>query len=258
MEITMNYEEKYNNLVAAIKQLQEANPSDEVIQNWVEDNVPELKESEDEMIRKSLIGHLKECRNNTRSEVMIGEYAKWIAWLKKQSEHNTAYKEGQKFNVGDKVIVHCWHGRNDFDFKMYDGKEGVICRVWKLERNLSGNICVRLPNGFNRCFYESELELVGDNQEIDKEELAYDKNREHAWTEEDEVKINRIVACLENLNVADNDILLKDVEWLKSFKDRYTWKPTKQQLLELRCVISGCSFETPILLQLEEDLKKLL
>ena len=41
-----------------------------------------------------------------------------------------------------------------------------------------------------------------------------------AWSEEDEVKINRIVACLENLNVADNDILLKDVDWLKSLKQR--------------------------------------
>ena len=48
-------------------------------------------------------------------------------------------------------------------------------------------------------------------------EAMYDKP---AWSEEEEVKINRIVACLENLNVADNDILLKDVDWLKSLKDR--------------------------------------
>lgn len=41
-----------------------------------------------------------------------------------------------------------------------------------------------------------------------------------AWSVEDEVKINRIVAYLENLNVADNDILLKDVDWLKSLKER--------------------------------------
>ena len=174
-----------------------------------------------------------------------------------------------------------------------------------------------------------------------------------AWSEEDEVKINRIVACLENLNVADNDILLKDVDWLKSLKDRVQpqpnqewseedekiaktiinefeqssewycangltkedciawvnkqmhtkwseedkkkvnnlyvlldqmvsfnmlsnkdatefkdwlkslrpqnrWKPTKQQLSELRCVISGCSFETSVLVELEKNLKKLL
>jgi hypothetical protein len=47
-------------------------------------------------------------------------------------------------------------------------------------------------------------------------EAMYDKP---TWSE-DEVKINRIVACLENLNVADNDILLKDIDWLKSLKER--------------------------------------
>jgi hypothetical protein len=50
-----------------------------------------------------------------------------------------------------------------------------------------------------------------------------EKQGEHKsaeWSEEDEVKINRIVACLENLNVADNDILLKDIDWLKSLKER--------------------------------------
>ena len=81
----------------------------------------------DDSIRKGLIGHLKECRKNTRSEVMLGEYAKWIAWLEKQKEKNfnnnfpsfdeaqgTAFirKQGEqnhtdkvepKFNAGDWV-----------------------------------------------------------------------------------------------------------------------------------------------------------
>ena len=189
--------------------------------------------------------------------------------------------------------------------------------------------------------------------DFDKRELKKIEQKPAAWSEEDEVKINRIVACLENLNVADNDILLKDVDWLKSLKDRVQpqpnqewseedekiaktiinefeqssewycangltkedciawvnkqmhtkwseedkkkvnnlyvlldqmvsfnmlsnkdatefkdwlkslrpqnrWKPTKQQLSELRCVISGCSFETSVLVELEKNLKKLL
>ena len=53
-----------------------------------------------------------------------------------------------------------------------------------------------------------------------------------SWSEEDEVKINRIVACLENLNVADNDILLKDVDWLKSLKDRVIPKPKHEWSIE--------------------------
>lgn len=51
----MDYEEKYNKLVEAIKVLQETNPTNEGIQNWVNDNVPELHKSDDEKIRKALI-----------------------------------------------------------------------------------------------------------------------------------------------------------------------------------------------------------
>lgn len=60
------------------------------------------------------------------------------------------------------------------------------------------------------------------------------------WSEEDEVKINRIVACLENLNVADNDILLKDVDWLKSLKDRVQpkekWSEEDEEALEVAII----------------------
>ena len=58
----------------------------------------------------------------------------------------------------------------------------------------------------------------------EQRELLFKKMEEagYEWDAEkkDEVKINRIVACLENLNVADNDILLKDISWLKSLKER--------------------------------------
>ena len=57
------------------------------------------------------------------------------------------------------------------------------------------------------------------------------KNRvqpKQEWSEQEQVRINRIVAYLENLNVADNDILLKDVEWLKSLKDRVQPHPKQE------------------------------
>ena len=71
----MDYKEKYNKLVEAVKVLQEENPSDESIQNWVNDNVPELRESEDEKTRKEIVGYLKK---NLRYE--------WATWLEKQGK----------------------------------------------------------------------------------------------------------------------------------------------------------------------------
>ena len=60
------------------------------------------------------------------------------------------------------------------------------------------------------------------------------------WSEEDEVKINRIVACLDNLNVPDYDILLKDVAWLKSLKHQPHWKPSDEQMADLWNMVCEC------------------
>lgn len=70
----MDYKKKYEKLVDAVKVLRDNNPFDEGIQNWVNDNVPELKENEDERIKKEIIDYIK-----------TGTYhKKWIAWLEKQ------------------------------------------------------------------------------------------------------------------------------------------------------------------------------
>ena len=57
----MNYEQRYKEALKAVKELQEANPSDDGIKNWVEEKFPELKESGDydERIRKALIDGFK-------------------------------------------------------------------------------------------------------------------------------------------------------------------------------------------------------
>jgi len=39
---------RYDEALKAVKNLREVNPSDEGIQNWVNENFPELKESEDD------------------------------------------------------------------------------------------------------------------------------------------------------------------------------------------------------------------
>ena len=87
---TIDYEKKYKALVEAVKTLKEANPSDEGIQNWVKDNVSELRESEDEKIRKAIINVFALHKD---FEVFFGVSVEDIlAWLEKQQkpikEHN--------------------------------------------------------------------------------------------------------------------------------------------------------------------------
>lgn len=87
-----NYKEKYESLIEVIKILRDTNPSDEGIQNWIKDFVPELAESEDEKIRKALIGYFSMGANNNETTFNI-EDKKILAWLEKQSEHKLAWSE---------------------------------------------------------------------------------------------------------------------------------------------------------------------
>ena len=82
---------------------------------------------------------------------------------------------------------------------------------------------------------------------------AITEMQEPAWSEEDERIYTSIIYAFEH-NYPLNEI---QQEFVKSLRPQNIWKPTKEQLRELRCVISGCSFETPILVELEEQLKNL-
>ena len=57
----LSIEEKakaYDKALDAVKNLREINPSDEGIQNWVNETFPELRESEDERIRKEILNYI--------------------------------------------------------------------------------------------------------------------------------------------------------------------------------------------------------
>ena len=238
----MDYEKKYKEAQGWIEKIYPTLQHEQQME--AEAFFPELKESENEKIRKAIHIYLdwldgrKDCQPK-------GDYTikDMIAWLEKQGEQ--------------KPIINV-------------PPRDVILSIWDL-----GNEWKELTNGCISTEYGTQLDYIqkhwreseyylrekqGEQKpqrmiSAEAKEAMYAKP---AWSEEDEVKINRIVACLENLNVADNDILLKDVDWLKSLKPQNRWKPTKQQLSELRCVISGCSFETSVLVELEKNLKKLL
>lgn len=85
-----DYKEKYNKLVEAVKALQEANPSDEGIRNWVNDNVPELKESEDEKIMKELKRAIAVALDYSYFDKETADNC--IAWLEKQGKQHSAIR----------------------------------------------------------------------------------------------------------------------------------------------------------------------
>lgn len=101
----MDYEKKYRDLVEAVKELQEANPSDDGIQKWVEDNVPELKESDDERIRKALIKYYSFNKDGGSHALNNITPEQILDWLERQGEQKTSSKVKPKFRIGDVIEV---------------------------------------------------------------------------------------------------------------------------------------------------------
>ena len=87
----MNYEQKYKQALERARDYHSKNYM--LINSAIENIFPELKESEDERIRKELIEFLKLPHSR-----FVGnrEHEKWITWLEKQGEH--------KMLDADKVI----------------------------------------------------------------------------------------------------------------------------------------------------------
>lgn len=100
----MDYEKAYNEALERARQVHTTNVDEN--KKSTEYIFPELKESEDERIRKVLV-ELVKCNercgyfmiNNTTTSAML-------AWLEKQGKQNSVNKVIPKFNVGDWIIFY--------------------------------------------------------------------------------------------------------------------------------------------------------
>lgn len=77
------------------------------------------------------------------------------------------------------------------------------------------------------------------------------------WSEKDEINLEKAIWYVEN----PAPMVVKDsmlVEWLKSLRERFTWKPSDEQLNSLYDVLNPCDgFNREVLESLYEQLKKL-
>ena len=81
------------------------NQSDHTTKELMEKEFPELKKSEDELIREELIHFLETCQD-TRL-VANQKREEWIEWLEKQCGKKLSDKVEPKFKVGDWIVDIC-------------------------------------------------------------------------------------------------------------------------------------------------------
>lgn len=123
----MDYEKKYKEALSKAKELSDSNPSDEGVQKWIQDTFPELRESEDERIRKALMQNLKERfgrKGNMGEDLDMPDV---LAWLEKQKEvYDNGFHDGYQFGI---------HEEKPFKWTKHDEavrKEAISClKYWK-------------------------------------------------------------------------------------------------------------------------------
>lgn len=92
-ENKMDYKEKYEQALENLKTIKAANKNNKGLVNFIERKYPELKESEDERIRKELISFvLGQIRCHDKPNAKRDEmFESWIVWLEKQGKQEQLY-----------------------------------------------------------------------------------------------------------------------------------------------------------------------
>ena len=240
---------------------------------------PELKESEDEKIRACIEMCLTDI-DEQRFADFSTNIKECLDWLKKQGEQA---KFRDSIQVGDTVT------RN---------KDGILVNLSQLKRvakkdekqgehksadkeytfkaipRLLGMIpptdraksyCQKLIDSLEQEGYSTDAKIVRDclkQMNGEKVAMATMDEQKPTWSEEDKLKSSILIHVVKKQQgSAIFEGLLPEelIEWLeKKGEHKSAWKPSVEQMIILRHVISGCSYDIEPLVEMEEQLKKLM
>lgn len=216
----LSYEEK-------LRLAKEALESGSYDKETIEYIFPELKESEDEKIRKDIIRVFTGEIPYTSKE----ENEKYITWLEKQGASYT------KEEVDDAYLKGINDAKNEIE-KQHEANYQIRKDIATFIFNYRGDIKDRAKwmdyLGIKISFVEKQ-ESVNKNKVVKGSipDVATFSGQNLAWSEEDEKNLTRAIWYVENpaLNVVKDTMLS---EWLKSLKERVHpqphWKPSEEQI----------------------------
>jgi len=266
--------QRYDEAIERAKGVIEQNPLMEYLKKGIEYILPELKESEDERIRKDMIETIKKESKDFPSSVIAEKSHTWLAWIEKQGEQNL-----------------------DTDFSSLRTWKYIVDAVWTekegigqyLDSPFTEEVAKKLQKRFGNIepklsWSEEEEKRISSillsieyckEQYPDLREYQYDidwlkslKDRvqpKQEWSEEDEKILKEIITDVK-FEGYNNDMQAnsyKKINWLKNFKDKIQtqsqWKPTKEQMFNLfEAAHYNCAFfDMKILKGLYNDLKQL-
>ena len=230
---------------------------------------PELAESEDEMIRKEIIAHIKWCEDS--GYCAKEEMTRWITFLEKQGEQNTVVII-PKFKVGDtirpkgslaeytieSISGECYHGKGwglhiscDNDYELVEQNT-----AWSEEDDYTLLDTINILRSCGRCSTDRKLWLLSLKKRVQPQP-------KQEWSEEDDEHLERILKELGNqrqrpLNSPYLDKIESDYNWLKSLRPKPHSRPSDEQMEALK-YSTYCPNKqmSKVLFELYQDLKKL-
>lgn len=266
----MDYKEKYEQALERARQFSEK-PYLEDSAGIVEYIFPELKESEDEKIRKWCISHFKECINVIKDNDEYKEYLsnKVLAWLEKQGEQNLANSAKTckdektiviipKFRVGDvirpkgstaeytieSISGESYHGKGwglhiscDNDYELVEQKPAE----WSEEDDMLRRRCIGAIQSSSTS-KGVKKELVDWLKSL-KDRVQLQPRQE--WSEDDEEIRKSIIDRIERRRMSsigsECAICENQINWLKSLSSQSHWKPSESDILLLERIANGKS-----------------
>ena len=215
---------------------------------------PELKESEDEKIRKEILDFCKNRAEKYPNDPKYKNISAWIAWLEKQGEKGTNGNE-RDFPISEPPLT-IKHAKEVMGIKQDDAwseeDEVALCdALWCCKQ--AASIAKDENDMGNVWFAENWLNSL-------KERMLSQPKQE--WREEDSEYLDSIIESYKDLIAdykASHDVdyipydsntvvrtVTNDVNFLKTLKDRYTWKPSDEQMSALNYVVNlMASSESP-------------
>lgn len=187
----MDYKEKYESLLRDID-IAIAGQKEGEIKTVLQNLKERNTESEDERMRKQLLDWFKGCSWDTIDDGKL-KREDIIAWLEKQ---------GEKVNVIE-----------NFDTEFEKQVSRLIASTINKEHEYNDGFVKWAANALLN-YAKHELEKQGEQKPAE-------------WSEKDEQMINDII---EAIDTPYSDQELEMVTWLKSLKERHTWKPNEEQM----------------------------
>lgn len=217
---------------------------------YIGENCPELKESEDER----MIQYFKDLAPFDKADELYEKYGfshkDAIAWLEKQCEQKIKTPEeslGIDSDTYNKIVDECIYGeQKPTDNVNYNAKEMFIKALERVEeQNKKG---YKLTDCDKNSWWEDFKAYTS----------CIIEQKPAAWSKEDEKQARQIERIVHD---GYTQKLQKQIaDWFESLKERYTWKPSEEQMntLEYYMHTLVCNEHKEVLFGLYADLKKLM